>query len=96
MIGFDKGNCHAARIRDDGGDVHRQGMNPFSIDSQHMDYQVSCALRAVNGAALPVRREVCVMIRMGMSVGWLSTIVDQTSSYKTHVKKYAVTLGIVP
>jgi hypothetical protein len=79
MVGFDKGNSHPAGIRDDGGDIHRQRVNPFLIDSQHMDDQVSCAFRAVNRPALPTRGEVCVMIRMSVSVIWLSITAGQTS-----------------
>jgi hypothetical protein len=79
MVGFDKGNSHTARIRDNSGNIHRQRVNPFSIDSQHMDDQVSCALRTVDGPSLPVGREVCIMIRMSMSAIWLSAIADQIS-----------------
>lgn len=74
MVRFDERHLHSASVRYGSRDVHRKGMYPFRVNTQHVDDQIRSSLRTVDRANLPLGRKVGVVIGMRMAAeGTVST-----------------------
>lgn len=69
MVRLDERDLHAARVGDGRRDVERERVHPLRVDAEHVDDQVRRALRAVDRPAVPLRREVRVVVRVRVSAG---------------------------
>ena len=95
MVCLNRRDGDATAVRDHGRDVHRERMHPFAVDAEHVHDEIGGAFRAVDRPALPITREISVVIRMGMSTRASQHSIT-SSKGGTNVKKYAVTPGIEP